>query len=63
MQAVIYVRNTVAILTDVHTGVIQLTFGIFSLKENVDTLYEYLRALASHQVNPFIVPSDNLHDI
>ena len=47
MQAFSYLRNTVAVLTDVCAGVTHLTAGIINLKENDDALYEYLRVLAS----------------
>ena len=42
MQTVSYLRYTITILTDVHTGVTHLTSGTLSLKGNVDTLYDIL---------------------
>ena len=56
MHVVSNLRYTVAVLTDVCTGVTHLTSGILSLKKNIDALYEYLRMLASHKMNPLFVP-------
>ena len=56
MQAVSYTRYTVAVLTDVHTGVTCLNSGTLSLKENVDALCENFRVLASHKETLLIVP-------
>ena len=63
MQVVSYLRCTVPLLTDVHTGVTCLTSRIISSKENVDALYKYLKVLGSHKVNSFIVPPVDLHNI
>ena len=46
IQAVSYLRNTVALLIDVHTSITHLTSGILCLKENADELYEYLRIVS-----------------
>ena len=63
MQAVFYLKYTVTVLADVCIDVTHLTSGILSLKENVDALYEYLRILASHKVNPLMVPPVDLFNI
>ena len=63
MKAVSYLRYPVNILTDVCTSVTQLTYSILHLKENKNTLYEYLRVLANHKLNPLIVLPDDLCDI
>ena len=63
MQTVSHLRYTITVLTYVHTSVIHLTSDILNLKENVDTLHEYLRELASNKVNPVIVPPVDLHNI
>ena len=51
---------TIAILTNIYTDTRRLTTGSISLIENVDTLYGYMGFLASHLVNPFIVPPNDL---
>ena len=63
IQTVLFLRYTVEVLTYIHTGVTHLTSGILSLKGNVGALYEYIRVLASHKVNPLTVPSVDLHNI
>ena len=34
----------------------RLNNGIISLQENVDKIYEYLRTMAIHEVNPLVLP-------
>ena len=41
----------------------RLTNGIIGLRENVDKIYEYLRVIASHQVNPMILPPESLRSV
>ena len=63
MQTVCCLRCTVAVLTDVCTGITHLTSRVLSLKENGDTLYECLRVLTSHKVNLLTVPQVDLCNI
>ena len=38
--------------------------SLFALQSNTDTIYEYLRVLASHILNPMVIPSrDNVLSI
>ena len=55
METVCQLCSTIAIITDNQTGTRLLT-GLLSLKENVNALYKYMGVLASHLVNPLIVP-------
>ena len=41
----------------------RLTNGIIRLRENVDKIYEYLRVMAGHQVNPMILPPESLRSV
>ena len=34
--------------------------AIYALKEDIDTLYEYIRVLSTQQLNPLIIPPDIL---
>ena len=34
--------------------------SIFALKEDIDTLYEYMQVLSTQQLNPLIIPPDIL---
>ena len=45
METVCQLHITVSFETDMHTGIIDLTNWVISLKENVDTLYDYIRSL------------------
>ena len=56
MQDVNFIRYTVAIITDVRIILAKLTLGVMGLQQNVEAIYEYLRVLASKQVNPLLIP-------
>ena len=34
--------------------------AIYALKEDIDSLYEYMRVLSTQQLNPLIMPPDIL---
>ena len=51
-----YLHYMTTLITDVHMAVTRLTSGSFSLKEGVESFYEYMWVLANHEVNPLIVP-------
>ena len=63
MKVLSNVRYMLSILTKVCIAVTQLTWGILSLKEGVDSFFEYMHILASHKVNPLIVPPSDLRNI
>ena len=41
----------------------KLNNGIIGLQENVDKIYEYLRTMASHEVNPLVLPPESLRQV
>ena len=41
----------------------RLNNGIIGLQENVDKIYEYLRTMASHEVNPLVLPPESLRQV
>ena len=41
----------------------RLNNGIISLQENVDKIYEYLRTMVSHEVNPLVLPPEALRKV
>ena len=41
----------------------RLNNGITGLQENVDKIYEYLRTMASHEVNPLVLPPESLRKV
>ena len=43
--------------------VLRLHSSLCALKENVDSLYKYMRALATRELNPMIIPPDILKKI
>ena len=55
-----YLRYTTAFMTDSRIILSRLMIGIMTLKENVETIYEYMRVLATRSVNPLLMPPNNL---
>ena len=43
--------------------VLRLHSSLYALKGDVDSLYEYMRALATQELNPMIIPPDILKEI
>ena len=41
----------------------RLNNGIIGFQENVDKIYEYLRTMASHEVNPLVLPPESLRQV
>ena len=63
MSALSHLRYTVSILMDSQTATTHLTVAMISLKENVESVYEYMCVLASHQVNPLVLPPEELQKV
>ena len=63
MQDIKFIRYTVAIITDIRIILAKLTLGVMGLQQNVEAIYEYLRVLASKQVNPLLIPPDALRGV
>ena len=55
-----FIKYTVAILTDMKVTLAQLSLGVMSLQENVNAIYEHMRALSTRRVNPLIIPPNSL---
>ena len=51
------------VLQDLRTCITRLTTGLISLRENVERIYEYLRVMATHAVNPLILPPESLRNV
>ena len=63
MQDIKFIRYTVAIITNIRIILAKLTLGVMGLQQNVEAIYEYLRVLASKQVNPLLIPPDALRGV
>ncbi|MCG8621088.1 MAG: hypothetical protein MJE68_03665, partial [Proteobacteria bacterium] len=50
-----FVKFTVAIITDVRSTVSRLMLGLTTLRQNVEGIYEFMRVLATHKVNPVMI--------
>ena len=60
MKAIQFLRYTVVVITDVRIILSKLTLGAMGLQQNIKAIYEYLRVLSSKQVNPLLIPPDDL---
>ena len=56
-----YFRYEYSIMTHIQMRINWIYTSIFALKEDVDTLYEYMQVLSTQQLNPLIMPPDILH--
>ena len=63
MSSLSHLRYTVSILTDSRTATTRLTVAMISLKNNVESVYEYMHVLASHQLNPLVLPPEELRKV
>ena len=41
----------------------KLSNGVIGLQENVVKIYEYLRTMTSHEVNPLVLPPDSFRQV
>ena len=58
-----YTRFHTYVMTDVKNAIIRLTTGLMTLQNNMKTIYEYMRVMSSHLVNPMILPPHALREI
>ena len=55
MEELNYLCYMTTLLHDIHTTLTRLTLGVLSLKQGVESFYEYMWVLAKHEVNPLTV--------
>ena len=60
MTEVKFIKYTIAVLTDARSALSRLGIGLTALQHNVEGIYEYMRVLATYQVNSVILPPDAL---
>ena len=58
-----FLKYTVAIVNDIRINLAKLTLEIMNLEWNINAVYEYLRVLATRQVNPLIILPDTLREV
>ena len=63
MRHISFLQYESDLLNYFQTRIFRSHSSLYSLKENVDSLYEYMRALASQELNPMLVPPDILKKI
>ena len=63
MHIVSHLRYSFLVLSDIRIGLQRLTSGLMALDANVNGVYEYLRVMASHTVNPLVLPPEKLRQM
>ena len=63
MLSISFLQYKSDILAHFEARILRLHSSLYALKEDVDSLYEYMRALASQELNPMIIPPDILKKI
>ena len=58
-----YVRCETNLVVHMQMHVNHIYTAIYALKEDIDSLYEYMQVLASQQLNPLVMPPDVLRKI
>ena len=58
-----YVRYETNLVDHMQMRVNHIYTAIYALKEDIDSLYEYIQVLASQQLNPLVMPPDVLRKI
>ena len=56
-------RYGVYVVHAARTAMSRLTTGLMTIENNIETIYEYMRVLSTHLVNPMIIPPQALRDI
>ena len=60
MMSLSFLQYESDLLAYFQARVLRLHSSLHALKEDVDSLYEYMRVLASQELNPLIIPPDIL---
>ena len=55
-----YFRYENILIDNMQMRINHIYTAIYALKEDIDTLYEYMRVLSTQQLNPLIMPPDIL---
>ena len=58
-----YVHYKTNLVDHMQMRVNQMYTSIYALKEDIDSLHEYMRILATQQLNPMVMPPDVLHKV
>ena len=63
MMGISFLQYESDLLAYFQARILRLHSSLYALKGDVDSLYEYMRALATQELNPMIIPSDILKKI
>ena len=63
MRGISFLQYESDLLAYFQARILRLHSSLYALKGDVDSLYEYMRALATQELNPMIIPPDILKKI
>ena len=63
MRGISFLLYESDLLSYFQVRILRLHLSLYALKGDVDSLYEYMRALASQELNPMLIPPDILKKI
>ena len=63
MVQISYYQYTTILVSHMQMRINRIYMAIYTLKEDIDSLYEYMRVLATQQLNPMVMPPDMLRKI
>ena len=63
MIAVSHIRYETDLVNHIQARIFRLHTSLIGLKNDIDSLYDYLRALAARDLNPLIIPPDTLRKV
>ena len=63
MNSISAMQCEIDLLDHIQIGLNRIHSSLLALQSNTDTIYEYLRVLASHILNPMVIPPEIMHTL
>ena len=63
MNTLSHIRYEMDVIDHIQLRMTQLYTSLFGLQNNADTIFDYLRVLASHSINPMVIPPEILRQM
>ena len=63
MNSISTMRYEIDLLDHIQISLNRIHSSLFALQSNTDTIYEYLLVLASHILNPMVIPPEIMHTL
>ena len=63
MNSISTMQYEIDLLHHIQIRLNRIHSSLFALQSNTDTIYEYLQVLASHILNPMVIPPEIMHSL